>query len=81
MNKRGIHLRPASLIFNAINHYPGTVKVAKADEVPCVIDTQFALLGLCLLPYTMVTIQVDGPNEASFCDKLAELFSKHYDFA
>jgi phosphotransferase system HPr (HPr) family protein len=81
MNKRGIHLRPATEIFTAIRNFSGKVTVEKEGEEPVVIDTPFALIGLCLIQYSLVTITVEGDNEAQFSQELAELFSRHFDFA
>jgi phosphotransferase system HPr (HPr) family protein len=80
MNRRGIHLRPATVIFNEIHSYPGKVTIEKAGSPPCEIGSSLALIGLCLTQYCMITIHVDGEAEESFCSQLAELFARHYDF-
>ncbi len=39
-----------------------------------------ALIALAIPPGTFVTIQVDGPDDESFCQQLVELFENVYDF-
>lgn len=81
LNSRGIHLRPSSLISAAIRDYSGTVSIEKEDGTRVGGKSPLEILGLGLTQYSAITLTVDGPEEAEFCQRLVELFAKHFDFA
>lgn len=78
-NARGIHVRPAGVIMEAISKYEGRVALVGADsEVE--VESAVSILMLGLAAGDEVEIRVQGPDEAAMCDSLVELFERHFDF-
>ncbi len=78
-NQQGIHCRPSAVIYKAAQAYDGRVHISSANG-RSTLDSMMALIALALTPGTIVTIQVDGPDDESFCQQLVELFENVYDF-
>lgn len=78
-NTQGIHCRPSAVIVQEAVNYPGTITVAANDKT-CSLTSVLELITLALEEGTEVTISVEGPDEAAFCDKLVALFETHFDF-
>ena len=79
MNGQGIHCRPSAVIIKEVAGYPGKVLVVceRGDsDLRSVMD----LLKLGLTPGSQVSISVTGPDEEEYCQKVVDLFQKHYDF-
>ncbi len=78
-NMNGIHCRPSAEIVNAVKPYTGAISV-NADTGESDLRSVLGLVSLGLEPGFTVTICVDGPDEEAQCQKLVDLFEKHYDY-
>ena len=78
-NQQGMHCRPSAVIYKAAQAYGGHIRISSANG-SSTLDSMMALIALALTPGTIVTIQVDGPDDESFCQQLVELFENVYDF-
>lgn len=78
-NAHGIHCRPSALIIKEASTYAGDITVS-TDSGHCDLKSVYGLLSLGLLPESTVTIQVAGPDEDAYCQKLRGLFEQCYDF-
>ena len=78
-NERGIHCRPSTVIAKALKSYPGDVRVF-GEEGQCNPRSVMEIMTLALEPGNSVWIEVDGPDEGTFCDRAVELFETHFDF-
>ena len=79
-NGRGIHMRPSTIIANAIRAFGGEVLLETPDGVRHAVASPMDLLALGLAPGTTVQIHVSGSGEDDFAQTLARLLSQHYDF-
>lgn len=79
MNAQGIHCRPSAVIIKEVNSYPGKVLVV-SERGDSDLRSVMSLLKLGLGPGSQVSITVTGPDEEDYCQKLVDLFQKHYDF-
>lgn len=79
-NAKGIHVRPSGIIFKAIMGYGGTITVEKDGNKTPIRDI-ISILTLGLIKGSSITISVDGPDEESMLETLADLFGKCYEFA
>ena len=78
-NELGIHVRPSGLIFQETMNYGGTI-LLKAKDMEMELNSIMDLLALGLIKGDNVEISVSGPDEESYCTKLADLFSSNFDF-
>jgi phosphocarrier protein HPr len=78
-NSAGIHCRPSALIVTAAIAYPGKIQVT-CDEGDVDLRSLLALVSLGLSEGTPVRIRVWGPDEETVCQKMVELFERHFDF-
>lgn len=78
-NDAGIHVRPSGVIIGEVKDYPGTITV-EANDFSVQLNSVMGLLSLGLVKGDQVRLQVEGPGEADFVEKLVKLFEKKYDF-
>ncbi len=78
-NGQGIHCRPSAVIIKEVSRYPGKV-IVTCERGNSDLRSVMSLLQLGLIPGTQVSVSVTGPDEEDFCQKLVDLFQKHYDF-
>ncbi len=78
-NEAGIHCRPSAILVKEGMAYSGEILVI-AESGTCTLTSALDLIILGLEPGAGVVIQVTGPDEETFCKKLAELFETHFDF-
>ena len=78
-NEHGIHCRPTAVIIKSIGDYAGEITIdcggSTADP-----RSMLALMSLCLVKGTALTIRVNGPGEEEMADRLKELFETNFDF-
>ena len=78
-NEAGIHCRPSAILVTEGSAYSGEILIS-AESGTCTLTSALELIMLGLEVETVVTIQVTGPDEEVFCQKLVELFETHFDF-
>ncbi len=78
-NKAGIHVRPSGVILEEAKNYSGRIEV-EVNGTALELNNVMALLSLGLVQGSEVTIRVEGPKEEEEAEKMAELFSRHFDF-
>lgn len=78
-NEQGIHCRPAANIILEAKEFEGELKVT-GEYGECDLRNAMDLIMLALGKGSEVTIQVDGPGEEAFCEKLIGLFEFNFDF-
>lgn len=78
-NSAGIHCRPSAVIIKEVMNYPGVIHVT-ANSRESDLRSVMSLLALGLHQGADLTIQVSGPDEQAFCQKLVGLFQTHFDF-
>ena len=78
-NAHGIHCRPSALIIKEVAGYGGAMHVV-AQHGETDLRSIFGLLSLGLEQGAVLTVRVTGPDEATQCARLAELFEHHFDF-
>jgi phosphocarrier protein HPr len=78
-NEAGIHCRPSAILVKEGSSYPGEILVT-AEAGTCTLTSALELIMLGLEVGTDVKIQVTGPDEEQYCNKLVELFETHFDF-
>jgi phosphotransferase system HPr (HPr) family protein len=78
-NGAGIHCRPSAILVTEGSAYSGEILVT-AESGTCTLTSALELIMLGLEPGAEVTIQVTGPDEKAFGNKLVELFETHFDF-
>ena len=78
-NEAGIHCRPSAILVKEGSSYPGNILVT-ATSGTCTLTSALELIMLGLEAGTDVQIQVTGPDEEHYCNKLVELFETHFDF-
>lgn len=78
-NEAGIHCRPTAVIIKTIGQYEGRIEIINAEgrSDP---RSMLGLMSLCLVKGTAVTIEVEGPDEERWANKLKDLFEFHFDF-
>ena len=78
-NEAGIHCRPSAILVKEGMAYAGEILVtAKTGTSTLTSALECIMLGL--EKGVEVVIQVTGPDEEAFCNKLVELFETHFDF-
>lgn len=78
-NSAGIHCRPTAVI---------TQESAKVDSVitvispggTCQLGSALDLMMLGLEQGTLITLQVEGPDEKTVAEQFKELFEREFDF-
>lgn len=81
-NHAGIHVRPSTIILQESGGYEGDITL-KANGMEIQLNNPAAALGLLamgLKENDEVKINVSGPDETEKGQKLAELFSRDFDF-
>lgn len=78
-NRAGIHIRPSGVIMQALQGYPGEVRLS-TETAETKLDSVMSLIALGLFPGDWVEVSVSGPDEVEVCDRLVALFEKHFDF-
>ncbi|MCF7847799.1 MAG: HPr family phosphocarrier protein [Kiritimatiellales bacterium] len=78
-NEAGIHCRPSAILISEASHYPGRILVS-AKSGACDLTSTLEIIMLGLEQGAEITIQVEGPDEETFCRKLVDLFETHFDF-
>ena len=78
-NEAGIHCRPSAVLVKTGAAYAGEILVT-AESGTCTLTSALECIMLGLEKGAEVTIQVSGPDEEAFCNKLVELFETHFDF-
>jgi phosphotransferase system HPr (HPr) family protein len=78
-NEAGIHCRPSAILVKEGSAYPGKILVT-AESGTCTLTSALELIMLGLEPGAQVNIQVTGPDEERYCQKLVGLFETHFDF-
>ena len=79
-NARGIHLRPSSLIASALDGFAGEATIVCHGKRHRLQPTPLAIMALGLRKGDSFCLDVAGPDEESLCDRLADLFSRTYDY-
>ena len=79
LNEAGIHCRPSAILVKAGSAYPGEILVTAASGT-CTLTSALELIMLGLEPGAEVSIQVTGPDEDEFGQKLVGLFETRFDF-
>ncbi len=81
-NERGIHVRPCSIIAQAMKGFAGKAFVVPSNGRQEQITTMpISLMGLALRKGAVITIRVEGEGAEQKLQQLAELFEKEYDFS
>jgi phosphocarrier protein len=78
-NARGIHVRPACVIYKAVENFTGQITLGVARQ-EISLTSIMDLICLGLGKGDMVRISVEGNDETGECSKLVELFETHFDF-
>ena len=79
LNEAGIHCRPSAILVKAGMAYAGEILVT-AESGTCTLTSALECIMLGLEKGAEVTIQVTGPDEEEFGEKLTKLFETHFDF-
>ncbi len=72
-NPAGLHARPASLLVQTANRFPGTQVFVCKGEQQANARSLLALMSLGAGPGTAVLVRCEGPQEAEAMAALAEL--------
>jgi phosphocarrier protein HPr len=78
-NEAGIHCRPSAILIKEGMAYAGEILVT-AESGACNLTSALECIMLGLERGTEVTVQVTGPDEVAFGQKLVELFETIFDF-
>ncbi len=81
-NRAGIHVRPSTLILNAVRGYGGKI-LLKAKGIESELNKPAAALDLLAMGLgcgETAELSVSGPDEENFGKELSDLFEKHFDF-
>jgi phosphocarrier protein len=78
-NEAGIHCRPTALLTQAAAKYDGTITVT-APSGTCQLGSALELMMLGLEQGAQITIQAEGPAEATTAAQFKELFETEFDF-
>ncbi len=79
-NTRGIHLRPSSLIASALDGFAGEATIVCHGRRHRLQASPLAIMALGLRKGDAFSLDVAGPEEESLCERLADLFSRTYDY-
>jgi len=78
VNERGLHLRAAHVLAHFVSAYPGQVRVGRPGQL---VNAK-SLLGITTLGAsrgTHLTIEVEGPDNQAFLEKVRALFASGFD--
>jgi phosphotransferase system HPr (HPr) family protein len=78
-NGQGIHCRPSAVIVKHTAGYDGEITVS-GDKGVTALRSILELMTLELFPGSQVRVQVNGPDEETFCKDLVALFETQFDF-
>jgi phosphocarrier protein len=78
-NEAGIHCRPSAVLVKEGSAYDGVILVEAASG-SCNLTSALECIMLGLEKGAEVTIQVTGPDEEAFANKIKDLFEFHFDF-
>jgi phosphocarrier protein len=78
-NEQGIHCRPSAVIVKVAGGYRGRITVNGANG-SCDLKSIMGLLALSLEHGSELVVEVEGPDEEAWCDKLAKLLETKFDF-
>ena len=78
-NEAGIHCRPSALLIKERTMYEGDV-VVHSESGSTTLQSALECIMLGLEQGARVRIEVDGPNEEAFANRLAKLFETEFDF-
>lgn len=78
-NEAGIHCRPTAVIIKEASGYSGSVTV-ESPGGRCRLGSALELMMLGLEKGTVVTIEVDGPDEQEAAHRFQALFETNFDF-
>ncbi len=79
-NEAGIHCRPSAILVTEGSAYSGEILVL-TEAGTCTLTSALELIMLGIEVNTEVTLQVTGPDEEAFGNKLADLFESLFDFS
>ena len=79
-NEAGIHCRPSSRIMQKVLEYPDCTFNLETSKGSADLSSILSLMSLGLQKGDKVTIKVEGTNEQSACDEIADLFGYEFDF-
>lgn len=79
-NEAGIHCRPSTHILKATAECPAEVIIRKPGEGESDLTSMLSLMMLGLTCETEVEVEVTGPDEELWCQKIVELLETEYDF-
>ena len=77
-NKLGLHARAAAKLVHTAARFKSSIKIKKGDEE---VDGK-SILGILLLAAgrgSMITLKVDGPDEADAVDAIEKLIEAKFD--
>jgi phosphotransferase system HPr (HPr) family protein len=75
-NPQGFHMRPMSAFVQLAAKFQSTVHVLKSDGQRIDGKSMLGLLGLAAEQGTELTLEVEGPDEQTALDALAELMAR-----
>jgi len=79
-NEAGIHCRPSTHILKAMKDCPARVQIHKEGGDSSDLSSMLSLMMLGLTCNTDVEVEVSGPDEEIWCQKVVELLETVYDF-
>lgn len=79
-NEAGIHCRPSTHIVKTVRDYDGKMNVTNSDGETSDLCSMLSLMILALGHGSVVTLEVDGPQEEEQLQVLVDLFEFEYDF-
>ncbi len=80
-NPRGIHVRPAGLIAQKFQYYPGKIELTRRNGAVSSAKTTLGILTLGLGPGEIVKVSVDGPDEEWTCRQVCTFLGGIYDYS
>ena len=80
VNMNGIHCRPSSVIVKEAFKYSSTLGAESAIGAKANLKSMIEFITMALHKDAEVTISADGDDEAEALEKMAELFTTHFDF-
>ncbi len=79
-NEAGIHCRPTALIIQEAVVCDAVIITVVAPSGSCQLGSALDLMMLGMEHGTEITLQVDGPDEASVAARFKELFETNFGF-
>lgn len=78
-NEAGIHCRPTAVITQEAAEVDAVITVLSPGG-SCRLGSALDLMMLGLAEGTMITLQVEGPDEEQVAERFRELFETEFDF-